>query len=402
MADKKFSPMRYTAATEESAINGALQIVGATRDEIEYDVLEQSAKGVTVRIKPRLALAPVAETLEIAEEPEEPSPIVEDVPELLSQSEELEAAENNDSDSNSDNEPETEIEAQIGDELSSLAADFADETPDFDLEVEGESAEIENFDSQNESAGDEFEENESAENEAPETGTSDAEQPAVTFTALDPQIVAQVQSKAQEFLDKMGLDAQALLDQPKESHSAALVIEGDDVGILIGKHGATLQAFQYLLNLTINAHLDGEEARRDAIRVVVDAGNYRARRQSSLEQTARGAASKARRDGRMVRLDPMPAHERRLVHMFLQTESDIVTQSEGREPMRRIVVSPAIAGATAGTPASAPRAERSGETREPSRDSSRDASRSGNRGGMGSFRRGDAQSERNRGLQRGR
>lgn len=385
MADKKFSPMRYTAASEESAINGALQIVGATRDEVDYDVLEESAKGVTVRIKPRSADAPVAAAIPTQEIAKDEPPIVEDVPELLAHSENPDSQEADSTKNESESDlAESEIEAQIGTELDSLVSDFAEETPDFESEVEGESAEssdlIENIESEVETE---------SESGAEETKTETVAAPVIQ---LDPQIVAQIQSKAQEFLDKMGLDAQVQIDISREANSAALVVDGEDVGILIGKHGATLQAFQYLLNLTLNAHLDGEEARRDAVRVVVDAGNYRARRQSSLEQTARAAASKARRDGRLVRLEPMPAHERRLVHLFLQTESDIVTQSEGREPMRRIVVSPATANAQVSS-APAPRAERSSDA---------GLSRGPSRGGMGGFRRGDAQSERNRGLQRGR
>ncbi|PQV63792.1 putative RNA-binding protein Jag [Abditibacterium utsteinense] len=388
MADKKFSPMRYTAATEESAINGALQIVGVARDEIDYDVLEQSEKGVTVRVKPRSTETPAPAApivVPTATSAEELSPIAEDVPELLAQVEEFDRqeAEFTESEAAEIEAPESEVEAQIGSEMDSLVGDFSEESPDSGVETEVESTEVEST------------EVESTEIKSAEIENIQLEvetEVAAPIIELDPQIVARVQAKAQELLDKMGLDAQVQLDNPKESNSAALIVDGEDVGILIGKHGATLQAFQYLLNLTLNAHLDGEEARRDAIRVVVDAGNYRARRQSSLEQTARSAASKARRDGRMVRLEPMPAHERRLVHLFLETEKDIVTQSEGREPMRRIVVSPATTSGSTST-SSAPRVERSSDA---------GSNRAGNRGGMGSFRRGDAQSERNRGLQRGR
>ncbi len=348
MADKKFSPMRYTASSEEAAVAGALQIVGASREEIEFEVLEQSAKGVTVRVRPRSNRTPSAAPVE--ESLQESAPVAEDVPELLAQSDEAPEIE-----------AESEIEAQLGADLDSLASDFADETPDFESEAEGETARAESV------------------------------EPAPEIAPLDPEIVARAQQKAQQMLDKMGLEAQAQVDVAKEAGVAALVIEGEDVGILIGKHGATLQSFQYLLNLTLNAHLEGEEARRDGARVVVDAGNYRARRASSLEQIARGAASKVRRDGRLVRLEPMPAHERRLVHLFLQTEADIVTQSEGREPMRRIVVSPPM---TNENPAPA-RAEPIGA--EPIR--AERASNGGGRSGFGSFRRGDAQSERNRGLQ---
>jgi spoIIIJ-associated protein len=407
MADKKFSPMRYTASTEEAAINGALQIVGASRDEIEIEVLETTEKGVTVRIKPRSSdapapapaaveeatpapvseplfeRAPVEERVEepvteesVIEEPseeslEEPSPIVEDVPELLVQSDE---AEEEDSD--------TEIEAQIGD---GYATSFADETPEFDDEVES-----------GDEAGTEVEDDSEVEAEPIAVA-------AAPLVAQDPEVVERARNQAQEFLDRMGLEASAHPGTTTDAGSVALVIEGDDVGILIGKHGATLQSFQYLLNLTLNSHTEGE-----GTRVVVDAGNYRARRQSSLEQTARSAASKARRENRSIRLEPMPAHERRLVHMYLQTEADIATQSEGREPMRRIVVSPATSGGArplASRPTRSERPfnnERSYGSEGRSSEGRGGESRSGNSGMGGYGRRGDANSERNRGYNRGR
>lgn len=378
MANKKFSPMRYTASSEEAALTGALQIVGVARDEIEYEVLEQSAKGITVRIRPRsdeaataplLAAAPGAETpvtgtAELATPQEtaleEASPIAEDVPELLAQSDE-ETADSSPTDL-PPTDADSEIEAQLGEELDALAADFADETPDFGAGSEGE-----------------LEQAETVSTVATETET------VPEIVAPDLEVVTRAQQKAQEILDKMGLDAQVQVESARESHVVSLVVEGEDVGILIGKHGATLQSFQYLLNLMLNAHLEGEEARAGGARVVIDAGNYRARRAAALEQIARGAASKVRRDGRLVRLEPMPAHERRLVHLFLQTEADIVTQSEGREPMRRIVVSPPTVGAISSPIKS--------ESSRPERSASE------GRSGFGSFRRGDAQSERNRGLQ---
>ena len=108
---------------------------------------------------------------------------------------------------------------------------------------------------------------------------------------------------------------------------------------MIGKHGQTLQSFQYLLNLTLNNRIVEDEG-GEALRVIVDAGGYRSRRAQSLEQTARHAASRAKRDRRPVRLDPMPAHERRLVHLALRGDGEIVTGSEGREPNCYVVISP--------------------------------------------------------------
>lgn len=293
---RKFSPMRYTAATQEAAVQGALQIVGASRDDIEVEIIEESAKGVTVRIKPRSiqeqeVAPPVVEAVAAT------APIAEDVPELLAQNDALDI-----------DEDAGEIETPM-----ERPTDYADEAP-----------------------------------QSAEESPADIEEIEVAPPApVDPEIVARAQAKAQQFLDKMGLESSAQIGQTRDANTIPLVIEGEDVGILIGKHGATLQSFQYLLNLTLHADAEGEEMAR----VVVDAGNYRARRQSSLEQTARHAASKTRRDGRAIRLDPMPAHERRLVHLFLQNEPDIATHSEGREPMRRIVVSPA-----SNAPSDAPRA----------------------------------------------
>ncbi|MBW3635666.1 MAG: KH domain-containing protein [Armatimonadetes bacterium] len=328
--NRKFSPMRYTAATEEAAVQGAMQIVGVSREDIEVEIIEEGAKGVTVRIKPRSdeqSAPPATETVA------QTSPIVEDVPELLAQDE---ASEDMSQISPEIDEDAGEIEAQ--NEESS--ADYADEAPEIDEDIPADMPEI----------------------EAPPVPVA-------------PELVARAQAKAQEFLDKMGLESSVQIGQTRDANTIPLVIEGEDVGILIGKHGATLQSFQYLLNLTLGVHAEGEMAR-----VVVDAGNYRARRQSSLEQTARYAASKTRRDGRAIRLDPMPAHERRLVHLFLQGEPDIATHSEGREPMRRIVVSPASNAPSSNAPTSAPRAERSfGEGRS-----------AGSPSGMGGYgRRGD-------------
>lgn len=384
MAQKKFSPMRYTAATQESAVQGALQIVGASREEIEVELLEQSERGVTVRIKPRSEEAPLVAAPSIPVFTEEiPSeeapvaddsfakvsvetfaasalfvdvaqsaPIAEDVPELLAQDED-------------------EAEEYAPDAFDLSAATNAEFAGDLALVEEDGGATTLEFASEDETQSDEAELDGAQIEAAPE--------PMATGAPLDPELIERAQDKAQQFLDKMGLEASVQLGESADANTLALIIEGADVGILIGKHGATLQSFQYLLNLTLNAHGQGE-----GMRVVVDAGNYRARRQSSLEQIARAAASKARRDGRPVRLDPMPAHERRLVHMFLQSEADVITQSEGRDPMRRIVVAP-------GNNAPGTRSHRPLERGSERPSSDRPY---GGRGMGGYGRRGDANSER--------
>ncbi len=122
-----------------------------------------------------------------------------------------------------------------------------------------------------------------------------------------------------------------------ESDDQILVsVEGeDDPALLIGKHGATIDALQHVV---ARAAFRGHEGERK--RVVIDAGGYRERRQSVLERAADRAAEEALSFGRAVELDPMNSFERRIVHTHLKDRGDVETHSEGDEPDRRLVVSP--------------------------------------------------------------
>ena len=111
-------------------------------------------------------------------------------------------------------------------------------------------------------------------------------------------------------------------------------VNGDDLGLLIGKHGATIDALQHL---AVRIALQG--GNRDK-QVVIDAAGYRGRREEALQRTADRAASEALRFDRPVELEPMRALERKVVHNYLSERTDIETHSEGDEPDRRLVVSP--------------------------------------------------------------
>ncbi len=110
---------------------------------------------------------------------------------------------------------------------------------------------------------------------------------------------------------------------------------GDDLGVLIGRHGQTIDALQYLANAI--CHRTQGEGR---MRVVVDAAGYRARRAAALEVAARAAAEQAAATGRRVELEPMTAVERRIVHELLKDDPEVDTSSEGAEPTRFVVVVP--------------------------------------------------------------
>lgn len=109
---------------------------------------------------------------------------------------------------------------------------------------------------------------------------------------------------------------------------------GDEVGILIGRRGDTLNALQFLLSLAVNRRLNSHK------RIILDCENYRQRRAETLQALAHRMADKARETGRRVSLDPMNAAERRLVHLALENEPNIKAESYGEDPHRKIVIYP--------------------------------------------------------------
>jgi spoIIIJ-associated protein len=125
------------------------------------------------------------------------------------------------------------------------------------------------------------------------------------------------------------------VDVVEDEESMAVSIHGGDLGLVIGKHGQTIDAIQYLVNAIVSGA--GEERKP----VVVDAGGYRERRRATVESMAVRAAERAVSGGRAVELEPMTAIERKLVHERLKEYPGVATRSEGAEPTRFVVVGPA-------------------------------------------------------------
>ena len=115
-------------------------------------------------------------------------------------------------------------------------------------------------------------------------------------------------------------------------------VDGEDLGLLIGKHGATIDALQHL---ALRAAFRGQP---DDRRVVVDAAGYRDRREAALHRAADRAVTEALDFGRAVELEPMRPAERKVVHLYLRERTEVETHSEGDEPERRLVVTPLRAG----------------------------------------------------------
>ena len=116
--------------------------------------------------------------------------------------------------------------------------------------------------------------------------------------------------------------------------SLEVELSGDEMGVLIGKRGQTLDSLQYLISLVVN------KGTSEYIRVKVDTENYRQRRRETLENLAKNIAYKVKRTRRPVSLEPMNPYERRIIHSALQNDRYVTTHSEGDEPFRRVVVTP--------------------------------------------------------------
>ena len=118
----------------------------------------------------------------------------------------------------------------------------------------------------------------------------------------------------------------------EEEKELSIDLSGDDMGVLIGKRGQTLDSLQYLVSLIVN------KESTEYIRVKVDTENYRKRRQDTLENLAKNIAFKVKRTKRTVSLEPMNPYERRIIHSALQNDKFVTTHSEGEEPYRHVVV----------------------------------------------------------------
>jgi spoIIIJ-associated protein len=136
----------------------------------------------------------------------------------------------------------------------------------------------------------------------------------------------------QTVVDLMGVEAHVGASEADEWVRAE--ISGDDLGLLIGRHGATIDALQYVAAIVVNG------ARRERRQVIVDAEGYRDRRAAALTALADRTAQKVARDATAITLKPMTAAERKVIHLHLKDHSRVETVSEGNEPFRAVVVSP--------------------------------------------------------------
>ena len=159
-------------------------------------------------------------------------------------------------------------------------------------------------------------------------------EPAEPFVATPEEQLSETAKTARDFLqgltEKMSVPTHIEVSESEEQ--LRMQLSGENMSILIGRRGETLDALQYLTSLNVNRN------REEYLRVSLDTENYRAKREEALRKLAVRMANRAKKSGRRVALEPMNPNERRILHSALQNDPEVTTHSEGEEPYRRVII----------------------------------------------------------------
>ena len=175
--------------------------------------------------------------------------------------------------------------------------------------------------------------------EKEEASANAKEEKSEPVSVKEKELLAKVEDETIRYVEQFVKDTLKAMDMDVEITSSidkdgALYVDmkGENMGILIGKRGQTLDSLQYLANRVANKHQSGY------VRVKLDTENYRARREETLRHLAKNIAHKVKRNRRPVALEPMNPYERRIIHSALQSDPYVMTHSEGEEPFRKVVI----------------------------------------------------------------
>jgi spoIIIJ-associated protein len=150
--------------------------------------------------------------------------------------------------------------------------------------------------------------------------------------------LSQIQRMVEQLLSLMEVEAQVTVETD-QSLVLTVAMDGEDLGVLIGYHGETLAALQSIISLMVNHDIE-EGGPVERFKVLVNVGDYRERQRESLEALARRSAERVRFSKKSLTLPPMSSYDRRIVHMALEHEVDIISESEGEGRERRLLVKP--------------------------------------------------------------
>lgn len=278
--------IRVSAKTVDDAITEALIQLGVTSDKLEYEVIEKGSAGF-------LGIGMKQAVIEARRKPEE---VVEEEPEIKF-----------DFSLDEKKEPKKEIKKDTKKEKKYVKAQ---------TEVQKETVKVKAEERKN--------------SKTEETEKAPAKREIVTVRVTE-EAKSAVEGFLADTLKAMGMEVE-LTSVIEEDGSLTVDMKGENMGILIGKRGQTLDSLQYLANRVANKHQDGY------VRVKLDTENYRARREETLKHLAKNIAHKVKRNRRPVILEPMNPYERRIIHSTLQSDPYVTTHSEGEEPYRKVVV----------------------------------------------------------------
>ncbi|HJD43318.1 MAG TPA: protein jag [Candidatus Mediterraneibacter quadrami] len=273
--------IRVSAKTLDDAITEALIQLGVTSDRLEYEVIEKGSAGF-------LGIGMKQAVIEAWKKEEEPEITAEDIiKEEFRAERQPEAPKKKEKPARVKEEAKAEPAAEVKKETAAEPAAALEEAAPVKKEVE--------------------------------------------LAKVEDQTIEAVSQFINDTLKAMNMEVKtsASID---EDGALCIDMEGEHMGILIGKRGQTLDALQYLANRVANKHQDGY------VRVKLDTENYRARREETLKHLAKNIAHKVKRNRRPVALEPMNPYERRIIHSALQSDPYVTTHSEGEEPYRKVVV----------------------------------------------------------------
>ena len=286
------SAKEYTAKSVEEALEKALNEMMLTREDIHYEIVQQPTKGflgfgqkdAVVRVSKKDAAETKVEAVEVkAVKTEEKAEVKAEIPVQ---------------------EPTPVVEVVVNDTEEQEAEVSFEEAFDADIDEETEESDV------------------------------------AVAKADKKELYEAAEAKGRAFLakifDEMKLDV--VIDVKENGGYLVFDLQGENLGILIGRRGDTLDSLQFLLNLVIN---DKNNAK---VKGIIDIENYRAKREETLIGLGHKLAAKARKTGQKVVLEPMNPQERRIIHMALQNDKRVTTYSEGEEPYRKVVIEP-VAGA---------------------------------------------------------
>ena len=294
----------FTARTESEAIELGLQELGVSIADVDVQVVEEGSKGLFGLFGSR----PVKVRLTLKDAEEDPlADLLEDKPEKKAEKKAVKA------------EKKTEKKAEKAEEK---AEKKAEKKPEKKAEKAEKKAEPKAEPAEEKKA-------------APKPEIRPMEKPEVTMIPAEELTEDSPAGIAHAFLMEltklMGVDVTIDMGTDAEGNVFGY-INGDTLGILIGRRGETLDAVQYLTSLKVNRGREGYT------RVTLDTENYRAKREDTLIRLANRMANRALRTGRKVSLEPMNPYERRIIHYALQQTEGVTTHSEGEEPNRHVVI----------------------------------------------------------------